>query len=254
MHIQDTTIVKPPTFNQPDIELDPTAHTTITITTNSHPSDNSTTTPQQTKPRPLYFAYGSNLSFTQMRLRCTYYPDLSSKPVAIARLDHWRWLICQAGYANVIPPAELRVGREADDGEDVPVSGDDDAVYGVLYEMDIEDERLLDGYEGIDWSALPSRATHKVPAHIRPTEQGHGDYNKWYVPATVTMWLDEGQKKRREHGVIETLVYVDEERVRVGPPKDEYIPRMNRAIREAESLGFPKKWADEVMRKSIPLN
>ncbi|KAB8203681.1 hypothetical protein BDV34DRAFT_128472 [Aspergillus parasiticus] len=252
MHIQDTTIVQLPTLNQHDIKLDPTVHTTITITTD--PSDNGITTPHQTKPRPLYFAYGSNLSFTQMRLRCTCDPDLSSKPVAIARLDHWRWLICQAGYANVVPPAELRVGREADEGEDVPVSGDEDTVYGILYEMDIEDERLLDGYEGIDRSALPSRATHKVPAHIRPTEQGHGDYNKWYVPATVTMWLDEEQRKRREGGVIETLVYVDEERVRVGPPRDEYIPRMNRAIREAESLGFPKKWADEVMRKSIPLN
>ncbi|KAB8278029.1 hypothetical protein BDV30DRAFT_154107 [Aspergillus minisclerotigenes] len=254
MHIQDTTIVKPPTLNQQDIKLDPTAHTKITITTDPSPSDSGITTPQQTKPRPLYFAYGSNLSFTQMRLRCTCDPDLSSKPVAIARLDHWRWLICQAGYANVVPPAELRVGREADEGDDVPVSGDEDTVYGILYEMDIEDERLLDGYEGIDRSALPSRATHKVPAHIRPTEQGHGDYNKWYVPATVTEWLDEEQRKRREGGVIETLVYVDEERVRVGPPRDEYIPRMNRAIREAESLGFPKKWADEVMRKSIPLN
>ncbi|KAE8315736.1 hypothetical protein BDV41DRAFT_574449 [Aspergillus transmontanensis] len=254
MHIQDTTIVQLPTLNQHDIKLDPTVHTTITITTDPSPSDNGITTPHQTKPRPLYFAYGSNLSFTQMRLRCTCDPDLSSKPVAIARLDHWRWLICQAGYANVVPPAELRVGREADEGEDVPVSGDEDTVYGILYEMDIEDERLLDGYEGIDRSALPSRATHKVPAHIRPTEQGHGDYNKWYVPATVTVWLDEEQRKRREGGVIETLVYVDEERVRVGPPRDEYIPRMNRAIREAESLGFPKKWADEVMRKSIPLN
>jgi hypothetical protein len=42
--------------------------------------------------------------------------------------------------------------------------------------------------------------------------------------------------------------------VRLGFPRDEYIPRMNRAIREAESIGFPKHWADDVMRKSIPLN
>ncbi|KAE8377430.1 hypothetical protein BDV26DRAFT_212539 [Aspergillus bertholletiae] len=253
MHIQDTTTVKPPTLDQHDIKLDPTARTTITITTNS-PSGTEVAAPQQTKPRPLYFAYGSNLSFTQMRLRCTHNPDLSSKPVAIARLDHWRWLICQAGYANVVPPAELRVGLEVDEGEDVPVSGDEDTVYGILYEMDIEDERLLDGYEGIDRSAPPSRATHKVPAHIRPTEQGHGDYNRWLVPARVTVWLDEEQRQRREGRVVETLVYVDEERVRVGPPRDEYIPRMNRAIREAESLGFPRKWADEVMRVSIPIN
>lgn len=51
-------------------------------------------TPPPPTPRPLYFAYGSNLSFTQMRIRCRHNPDLSSKPVAIARLDHWRWMIC----------------------------------------------------------------------------------------------------------------------------------------------------------------
>lgn len=257
MHLKDTSTVSPlstPTIDQQDLKIDSATHTTISITTGASLSDSETIAPRQTKPRPLYFAYGSNLSFTQMRLRCTCNPDLSSKPVAIARLDRWRWLICQAGYANVMPPAEFRVGKEADEGENVPVSGEEDTVYGVLYEMDIQDERLLDGYEGVDHSALPSRATHNVPAHIRPTEQGYGDYNKWYVPATVTVWLDEKQKEQREGGVIETLVYVDEERVKLGPPRDEYIPRMNRAIREAETLGFPKKWADEVMRKSIPLN
>ncbi|KAE8351549.1 hypothetical protein BDV28DRAFT_136838 [Aspergillus coremiiformis] len=257
MHIQSTTTINTPstpTIDQQDFKLDSTTHTTLTITTDTLLPDNETTALPPAQPRPLYFAYGSNLSFTQMRLRCTYNPDLSAKPVAIARLDHWRWLICQAGYANVVPPAEWRVGKEAEDGEDVPVSGDEDTVYGILYEMDVEDERLLDGYEGVDHSAVPSRATDRVPVHIRPTEQGCGDYNKWYVPATVTGWLDEGQRRRREGGVIESLVYVDEERVKLGPPRDEYIPRMNRAIREAETLGFPKVWADEVMRKSIPLD
>ncbi|KAF7592817.1 hypothetical protein BBP40_012352 [Aspergillus hancockii] len=257
MHLQGTTTTSPlptPTTDQEVFKTNATTYTTITITTDASLPDNETTILQHSKPRPLYFAYGSNLSFTQMRLRCTCNPELSSKPVAIARLDHWRWLICNAGYANVVPPPELRVGKEVEDGDDVPVSGDDDAVYGVLYEMDLQDERLLDGYEGVDHSALPSRAAHKVPAHIRPKEQGHGDYNKWYIPATVTVWLDEDQRKWREGAPIETLVYIDEERVKLGPPRDEYIPRMNRAIREAESLGFPKKWADEVMRKSIPLH
>ncbi|RHZ53363.1 gamma-glutamylcyclotransferase family protein [Aspergillus thermomutatus] len=213
--------------------------------------------------RPLYFAYGSNLSFTQMRLRCTHNPTLSSKPVAIARLDHWRWMICQAGYANVLPPAELRIGRQFSEGGEVPVSGSEDAVFGVLYEMDPADELLLDGYEGVDHAAGPSRVGGKVSVEIRPREQGVGDYNKWYLPATVTRWLDEEQRVLRMGAaavagsapqVTTVLVYVDEERVRLGYPKDEYIPRMNRAIREAESIGFPKHWANEVMRKSIPLN
>jgi hypothetical protein len=220
-------------------------------------------TPPPPTLRPLYFAYGSNLSFTQMRLRCRHNPDLSSKPVAIARLDHWRWMICQAGYANVLPPEGLRIGHQLSEGDEVSVSGDEDAVFGILYEMDPEDEFLLDGYEGVDHAAGPSRLGEKVPVEVRPREQGCGEYNKWYLPATVTRWMDEEQRVLRmgatavaESGpqVTTVLVYVDEERVRLGFPRDEYIPRMNRAIREAESIGFPKHWADDVMRKLIPLN
>lgn len=219
---------------------------TITITT-----DAGVTSP----PRALYFAYGSNLSFTQMRMRCRHNPDLSSRPVAIARLDHWRWLICQAGYANVVPPAGLRVGPQIDEGDAVPVSGEEDTVFGVLYEMDEADETLLDGYEGVDVQAPPSRQAEKVPVAVRPKEQARGSYNKWYVPATVVQWLDEEQRRRWENGPqTTTLVYVDEENVRVDQPKAEYIPRMNRAMTEAESIGFPKKWVDEVMRNFIPPN
>ncbi|KAH8431180.1 gamma-glutamylcyclotransferase family protein [Aspergillus melleus] len=226
--------------------------TTITITTDPPPAP----TP---KPRALYFAYGSNLSFTQMRMRCTHNPDLSSRPVAIARLDHWRWLICQYGYANVIPPRGLRVDRQIDSGDEVPVSGPEDTVYGVLYEMDEADEILLDGYEGVDTERPASGQTGKVPVGVRPREQGRGSYNKWYVDAGVTRWLVGEEERRRWVGdgdasTTRVLVYVDEVGVVVDKPKEEYVPRMNRAMREAETIGFPKEWADEVMRKFIPPN
>ncbi|KAL4897419.1 hypothetical protein BDV59DRAFT_197713 [Aspergillus ambiguus] len=240
----------------PSPQSDP--QTTITIST-TDPVDPSATSPPGARARALYFAYGSNLSFTQMRYRCTQNPSLSSHPVAIARLDRWRWLICQPGYANVVPPPELRIGPQATDGAAVPISGADDAVFGVLYEMDPADERLLDGYEGVDHAAGPATPHGgPVPVAVRPREQGDGDYNKWYVPATVVHWLDEGQRARwedRSAGVstVPVLVYVDELRVRLAPPKAEYVPRMNRAIREAESIGFPEKWAEEVMRPAIPL-
>src|SRR5690606_3390878 len=57
---------------------------------------------EQSQPRTLYFAYGSNLSYTQMRKRCSSDPEISAKPVGIARLDNWRWIVCARGYANVI--------------------------------------------------------------------------------------------------------------------------------------------------------
>ena len=230
---------------------DPSADT-VTITIPLKDATTTTTTSvteiNHKYPRPLYFAFGSNLSSTQMRMRCTHDPDLSSKPVAIAKLDGWRWFICEAGYANVLPPPELRVGRQETDGDAIPISGEEDTVYGILYEMSPEDEFLLDGYEDVDHGASASKSK-KVPTGIRPREQGNGDYNKWYFPAIVTKWLDGDEDGDK---VQTTLIYIDEERVRVGPPKEEYIGRMNRAIREAELLGFPTAWAEDVMRRFIP--
>ncbi|RAL08668.1 gamma-glutamylcyclotransferase family protein [Aspergillus homomorphus CBS 101889] len=213
---------------------------------------------QSQTERPLYFAYGSNLSPSQMSTRCIHNPA-SSVPLAIARLPHWRWLICDAGYANVLPPPELRVGPQTGvQGDEVPVSGTEDAVYGVLYAMDERDERLLDGFEGVDWDAPAAGsgggkdgAVVVPPVSVRPREQGQGDYNKWVVDAEVVQWLEGA------HGgdnTVPVLVYVDELRVKLGLPKEEYIPRMNRAIRESVALGLPARWAEEVMRPSIPLN
>lgn len=117
-------------------------------------------------------------------------------------------------------------------------------VWGVLYEMAPEDEFLLDGYEYVDYSS---------GLMLRPREQGEGHYNKWYLPATITMWLDGAQEKAREGGGKEAvLVYVDEKRVRTGPSKEEYVGRMNRAIREAEELEVDRVWVGDFMRRFIP--
>lgn len=214
--------------------------------------------PTQTpiKPRHLYFAYGSNLSPTQMRMRCTVNPKNSSKPLAIAILHKWRWLICEAGYANVLPPPGMRVGPQHSDlVRQVPISGTEDAVYGILYEMDSGDERILDGYEGIDHCAEEADGIGQVGVDVRPREQAEGAYNKWYVSAEVVQWIDDGEHplKTASGGQVPVLVYVDEERLIVGPPKKSYTPRMNRAIREAAEVGVSKRWLDEVLRKFIPL-
>ncbi|KAJ5389271.1 uncharacterized protein N7496_000339 [Penicillium cataractarum] len=230
-----------------------------------------TTTPQHhpaqpPSPKPhLYFAYGSNLSPTQMTLRCTINPSHSAKPLAIASLPHWRWHINEAGYANVLPPAGLRISSQLSPAADkIPISGVEDTVYGVLYEMDPGDERILDGYEGIDTEAdvvkpVPGRE-RGIDVDVRPREQGEGDYNKWYVDAVVVEWLDGGSQVEYERGkwkggekeTVRILVYVDEERVVVSRPNAEYIPRMNRAMREAEELGVSGRWLGEVLRRFIP--
>lgn len=201
----------------------------------------------------MYFAYGSNLSYSQMMLRCTCNPDKSAKPVAIARLDGWRWLISEEGYANIIPPKALRVGLQEAEGEKVHVTGKEDAVFGILYDMTPKDESLLDAYEGVDNDAPDASPDGKVDRKIRPKEQGNGCYNKWYVPAVVTKWLDSSEESRRAAQSKEStntqtvLVYLDELHVLEGPPKNEYIARMDRAMRQSVPLGFPRDWARNAM-------
>ncbi|KAJ5895536.1 hypothetical protein N7495_007227 [Penicillium taxi] len=207
------------------------------------------------KHRHLYFAYGSNLSPSQMKLRCKHNPTLSSTPLAIAFLPSWKWLICQAGYANVVPPPGMRVGKQdSAAAHKIPASGTDDGVYGLLYEMDPADERLLDMYEGVDHDAKKADRS-EVPVDIRPLEQGKGSYNKWYLHAQVVEWIGDGEHpiKTEKNGEALVLVYVDENRVVMGPPKTEYIGRMNRAIRESVSLGIPGRWIEDVMRRFIPV-
>lgn len=217
------------------------------------------TSPPAPKPKHLYFAYGSNLSPAQMKQRCTANPTQSARPLGIAILPKWRWFICEAGYANVLPPEGLRVGpQDSDLARQVPVSGAEDAVYGVLYEMDPADELILDGYEGVDECAPEADGSGDVGIDVRPREQGEGSYNKWYLDAQLIEWFDGERRdwdsvlKNGKRGEVPVLVYVDEERVMVSPPKEEYIGRMNRAIREAEGLGVPGNWLEEVLRRFIP--
>ncbi|CAL5869317.1 uncharacterized protein PFLUO_LOCUS3545 [Penicillium psychrofluorescens] len=216
--------------------------------------------------RPLYFAYGSNLSPTQMHHRCVYNPTHSAQPLAIAVLPRWRWFICQRGYANVLPPKALRVASQS---AFVPLTEEperdeeDEEVYGVLYAMHPLDEEELDMYEGVDHDAASleglecatettseeAKNGHGGYGTIRPRAQGDGCYNKWYVDAQIVRWL---VPSREEEKTVRVLVYVDEQRVREGPPKTEYIGRMNRGVRESERLGLPAQWVESTMRRFIP--
>ena len=201
------------------------------------------------KTGTFYFAFGSNLSAYQMSLRLNHSPN-SSIPVAIARLDAHAWIICERGYANLValPPSNAAT--------------DANTVWGVVYNMGPEDEARLDLYEGHNDSRNPNPVVNPDPQsqEWKPYLQGGWDYNKHYLPFTVTKWL----RDPNEYGVevpdwssstqttIRSLVYVDELRTRPGNIKHEYVGRMNRAIEECVKLGVPQRWVDSVMRKYIP--
>lgn len=246
MHISLTLDPMP---NHPDpapaAGLDPALETERHTQTSPIPSPAPT---PPSAPKYYYFAYGSNLSPTQMAARCNKNPS-SSKPLAIATLPHWRWFICEAGYANVLPPLGLRVpNQDSEPALQIPVSGSEDTVYGVLYEMDLRDEKRLDGFEGIDTNAEDADG-EAIDVDVRPKEQGNGSYNKWFVEANVLKWLD----GRDDSEAVTALVYVDENCVTLSGPNFEYIARMNRGIRESVELGVSQQWVDEVIRKFIPI-
>lgn len=190
------------------------AHSTVQAKTNT--ADVKAMTAAVPKPPStlLYFAYGSNLSSTQMRARCP-----ASRGVALGRLRGWEFLINGRGYANVVLPSTATASASA--------SPD---VYGVLYQLGSAEEKAeLDAYEGVP------TAYEDV---ILPVEmvQGGGDGGEQVVV-----------------GVVWALVYVDRWRTAVGRPKVEYVGRMNRGVEEADrEWGLPRSYVRTVVRKFIP--
>ncbi len=141
----------------------------------------------------------------------------------------------------------------------------EDVVWGLIYNMSATDEAVLDRYEGHDdWRNPEPEINPNTDERIwKPMLQGGWDYNKHYLPMTVTKWL----RDPAGHGItapissgetetetfIRALVYVDEHRNSPGEINAEYIGRMNRGIKEAVALGLPEEWVEKVMRQWIPM-
>ncbi|KAI0473875.1 hypothetical protein GGR56DRAFT_676327 [Xylariaceae sp. FL0804] len=181
-----------------------------------------------TRSAHLYFAYGSNLSTTQMRERCPH-----SAPLGLGHIAGWKWIINDRGYANIVvvaadaaaaaqPPAPTTTTTTSDPGPDPA----DDGVYGLIYRLDARDEAMLDACEGVPYA-----------------------YERAALPAT---WAS---------GVVEAgigvevmvLAYVDRRSITPAAPRGEYVGRMNRGIDEATGRwGLPRAYVDRVLRPFIP--
>ncbi|KAK7186686.1 hypothetical protein DPSP01_001041 [Paraphaeosphaeria sporulosa] len=181
----------------------------------------------------LYFAYGTNLSPTQLSLRCTHTRS-SSNPVAIARLSSYKWFIQRRGCANIKPSPSTS-----------PCASEDE-VWGVLYAMHPADVAILDTYEGVDLDASNSKDTRGMTE--RPTEQGRGRHNKVYLEVDVVRWL---VREKEGEDRVRALVYVDEKDTEEGAVRDNYVGRMNRGVREALELGLSKEWVERVVRRWV---
>jgi hypothetical protein len=177
------------------------------------------------RARRLYFAYGSNLSLKQMAARCpeSYY-------IGRAVLPDYRWQINQRGFANVIACPGF-------------------AVHGLVYELNDDDEARLDRSEG---TASGAYAKALLGVVLHPAPRG------WQLKTTTAAaegglrgWPG-GDAERSARVVEGVLVYLSEQFVRRGSPRDEYVDRMNTGMRDAVMLGVPEAYFENVVRASIP--
>jgi gamma-glutamylcyclotransferase len=164
----------------------------------------------------IYFGYGSNLWQNQMLMRCP-----TSEYLGVARLDNYRWMINDRGYANVVqiqPPSSAEPNYA-------------NVVYGLVYSLQPSDEARLDDNEGV-----PVAYTKEdLPVSFWPKEKEHEPVD-----------LHKPAKKQ------DMLVYISRKHVTDSKPKHEYIYRMNQGINDALKEGVPKEYVQEVMRKFIP--
>ncbi|KAI5200775.1 hypothetical protein E4T39_05524 [Aureobasidium subglaciale] len=164
----------------------------------------------------IYFGYGSNLWQHQMHMRCP-----TSEYLGIARLDNYRWMINDRGYANVV---QVEVNSSAEPSYS-------NVVYGLVYSLQPSDEQDLDMNEGVPFAYTKEN----LQVSFWPKEKEGEPIDP-----------DKHAKKQ------DVLVYIDRERLVDDKPKHEYIYRMNMGIHDALKEGVPQDYVQEVMRKFIP--
>lgn len=179
----------------------------------------------------IYFGYGSNLWRHQMQQRCP-----TSEYLGVARLNDYKWIINERGYANVV---ELPRNKSESPATSHSATSDSDShrsyaneVWGLVYTLQREDESRLDRNEGVPIAY----AKEMLGCDFWAVDDESGE------PANVTAKPEK----------VEMLVYINREAVEPSPPKKEYVYRMNEGIKDAVQEGVPKGYVKEVMRKYIP--
>jgi len=132
----------------------------------------------------LYFAYGSNMSRASMAARCP-----GARPLGVATLAGWRFIIGADGYASIVP---------APGGE----------VIGVLWRIGLRDVAALNAYEGIDRGLYRrSNVTLRHQGRIRSAMAyigragGEARPRPGYVQQVVTAARDWDLPERYIHGL-----------------------------------------------------
>ncbi len=158
---------------------------------------------------PLYFAYGSNMSPPQMRVRCP-----GSQPVGAAELAGWRFSMTARGGANIVPDAGS-------------------SVHGVLWNCEPHHIAILDEYEGIARRSYLRQMTRVVRTNGREaTAITYISFPRYPGRARVNYLLTAVLPGARAFDLPANYIAEIEgwlPRIQIGPKRSRYRGRRTRA-------------------------
>lgn len=177
------------------------------------------------------------------------------------RLKGFRWIIYQRGFANIV---EVDGHEEEGDDEKEEKGKEGDyrnEVWGMMYSLEEEDEKLLDEREGVPvayrkewiecefWTVPEAAAASASSSREEEEEVGKNEEDTTTAekktkrkPADIT----------KRPGKEKMLVYINREMTDEGEIQKEYISRMNCGIKDAVKEGLPRKYVEQVLRRWIP--
>lgn len=151
-----------------------------------------------------------------MKQRCP-----TSVYLGIARLNGYRWIIYDRGYANIVHVSKEERQKKHDYSNEV---------WGLVYALDPRDEKRLDSNEGVPFA-----------------------YTKEFIECDFFEAKDgERPDIASDPKEVDMLVYINRKLTTPSEPKEEYIRRMNLGIKDALREGVPKAYVDKVVREFIP--
>lgn len=172
----------------------------------------------------------------------------------------FEWMIYQRGFANIVEVDGHEEGGD-DEKEEKGKEGDyRNQVWGMMYSLEENDEKLLDEREGVpvayrkEWIECEFWTVPEAAASSSSREEGVTQEKEGEEDTTTA----EKKKKRKpaditkRPGKEKMLVYINREMTDEGEIRKEYISRMNCGIKDAVKEGLPREYVEQVLRRWIP--
>ncbi|EPE08057.1 aig2 family protein [Ophiostoma piceae UAMH 11346] len=200
----------------------------------------------------LYFAYGSNMAVEQMARRCP-----TSVFAGMGLLNGFRWQINQRGVANIVRVADAATESLPSNirSQDLPY------VEGLVYWVKPADKQSLDRSEGVQQQLYEK---HYLTVDVQEIDGYTGRLCTQLVPElaqTLRDSLGAGGRPAPTNKRMATLqadttpapskhtalVYISGSFTQEGLIRNEYIARMNSAIKCGVTLGMSPDYVSEVI-------